>query len=67
MFFELDSTIHPTNLTHLDAPFSIAEIDAIVKDLPIDKSQVLMVSMACSSRSDAPHQGGFLWFVHKIF
>jgi hypothetical protein len=38
MFFELDRLIQPTDLTHLDAPFSIAEIDAIVKDLLIDKT-----------------------------
>jgi hypothetical protein len=54
MFFELDSLIQPTDLSHLDAPFSIAEIDAIVKDMPIDKTPGLMVSMACSSRSVGP-------------
>jgi hypothetical protein len=38
MLCELDSLIQPIDLSHLDAPFSIDEIDAIVKDLPVDKT-----------------------------
>jgi hypothetical protein len=56
MFIELDSLIHPTDLTPLDAPFSIAEIDAIVKDLLIDRWFQWLVHQELL----APHQGGFL-------
>jgi hypothetical protein len=56
MFIELDSLIHPTDLTPLDAPFSIAEIDAIVKDLLIDRWFQWLVHQEVL----APHQGGFL-------
>jgi hypothetical protein len=38
MFFDLNSLIQPTDLSHLDAPFSLAEIDKIVKELPVDKT-----------------------------
>jgi hypothetical protein len=35
MFFDLNSLIQPTDLGHLDAPFSL---DSIIKELPVDKT-----------------------------
>jgi hypothetical protein len=37
MFFELDSLIHPTDLSELDQPFSPEEIESLINELPIDK------------------------------
>jgi hypothetical protein len=38
VIFDLDSLIQPCSLTDMDATFTVAEIDAIVKELPTDKA-----------------------------
>jgi hypothetical protein len=38
MVFDLLHLIHPADLGHIDEPFSIEEIDAIVKGLLADKA-----------------------------
>jgi hypothetical protein len=38
MQFDLQTLVQPVDLTSLDSPFSIEEIDVVVKELPLDKS-----------------------------
>jgi hypothetical protein len=38
MFFDLDSLIHPIDLSNLDQPFSSEEVDSMIKELPMDKA-----------------------------
>jgi hypothetical protein len=38
ILFDLNGIIHSTEMPELDEPFSNQEIDALIKDLPIDKA-----------------------------
>jgi hypothetical protein len=38
MFFELNSLIQPTDLSEVDQPFSLGEIESLINELPINKA-----------------------------
>jgi hypothetical protein len=48
MHFQLGDIFQSYDLSQLDEPFSIKEIEAVVKEIPTDFLPVLMVSMGCS-------------------
>jgi NADPH-dependent 7-cyano-7-deazaguanine reductase QueF-like protein len=48
MHFQLGDIFQSYGLSQLDEPFSIKEIEAVVKEIPTDFLPVLMVSMGCS-------------------